>query len=355
MPVYNAEPYLAEAIDGILNQSYEHFELVICDNASTDRSAEIAKSKSAGSPKIRFYQNQWNIGFSGNMQKATSLAQGDFLLVHAADDVMLPGALQALVDSIQQAGGDPQELVICSDFFVINERGERRSRLTISRDACAHITVGLDGDNTLPQVENYKGRMLLKRQLATLSTFGWVGANLFSRRLYEQVEGCYSNHWINPDKQFMFKLLTLDPRVVWLRQPLFCYRLHETNQNAQQAATGILKYPLDEYAYTFEFPREFYEQYGPGKDAVIDWFVDRDCLETALRELAVGSRGLGFRYLCFALATYPERAWKNSKTLLALLVWLTGPLGRWLAGASYRSQFWRRWWRFPSTEGIDRR
>ncbi len=44
MPVYNGERYLAEAVDSLLAQTYEDFELIICDNASTDRTGEIARS-----------------------------------------------------------------------------------------------------------------------------------------------------------------------------------------------------------------------------------------------------------------------------------------------------------------------
>src|SRR2546428_2411871 len=47
MPVYNGERYLAEAVDSLLAQTYEDFEVIICDNASTDRTGEIARSYAA--------------------------------------------------------------------------------------------------------------------------------------------------------------------------------------------------------------------------------------------------------------------------------------------------------------------
>lgn len=346
MPVYNAGPYLTEAINGVLAQTYDNYELIICDNCSTDDSSVIAQVLAATSPRVRFVQNQWNIGFSGNLHKVTSLAQGDFLLVHAADDVALPQALERYVETIQEVDGDPGNLVVMSDVFLVSQKGERQSILTADPQSPQHLHLPLEGDGVVrPAIQIYRGNEILSQHLATLTTFGWLGSILFSRRLYARVEGYVNNQWINPDKHFGYKILSLDPDVIWLHEPLFHFRQHDTNQNSQQRASGVLKFPLDEYAYTIDFSSDFFKKYGPGKDAVVQRFIDSDCLETALREMAVGSRQLGFRHLCFALATYPSVAWRNKKTYWALLTWLTGPVGGLLARSMYRSNVWRRWWR----------
>ena len=57
MPLYNTERYLAEAIDGILGQTYDHLELIICDNCSTDRSLEIAQAYQEKDPRIHLVCN----------------------------------------------------------------------------------------------------------------------------------------------------------------------------------------------------------------------------------------------------------------------------------------------------------
>lgn len=339
MPVYNAAPYLAEALDGILGQSYPYLEIVICDNGSTDDSANIAQRFAAQDSRVRFYQNRWNIGFSGNMHKTTMLTRGDYLMVHAADDVMLPGVLEKYVETIRQIGGDPQDLVLMSDYYVVNQKGKRQSLVTLSADKQTHHILGLTDD--LPTGEHLAildGQAVLRQRFSMLLTFGWVGSILFSRRLYESVEGCYSNHWINPDKQFMFKLLSRNPRVLWLRQPLFHYRLHDFNQNAQQAESGTLKYLLDQYAFTFEFDNEYYQKFGNGRQATVEFFIEVDCLNTALREMAIGSRKLGFRHLCFGLAAYPDIVLRNPKTYAALIAWMCGPLLRPILSMLYRAK-----------------
>src|SRR3989442_1823225 len=70
MPVYNGERYLAEAVDSLLAQTYEDFELIICDNASTDRTGEIARSYAARDTRVRYARNEKNLGAGGEILPA---------------------------------------------------------------------------------------------------------------------------------------------------------------------------------------------------------------------------------------------------------------------------------------------
>lgn len=346
MPVYNAAPYLPQAIESILSQRYENLELVICDNCSTDASPIIAQQYASKDKRIHFYANQWNIGFSGNLQKCTSLVSGDFVLVHAADDFLLPNALEQYLGVVQENISCAENAVVSSDFLVVNQQGERLSRQTLDHTIIQHLHIDPKGDGIeRPMIQHYHGQDILSARFPILATIGWIGSTMFSKKLYDRVEGYFSNHWINPDKFFMFKLLSLNPDFFWLREAVACYRLHDFNQNSQQAATGILKFPMDQYAYTFEFSDAFMKEFGGGRQKMIYWFVDRECLGPSLREIAVGSRMMGFRYLCFGLATYPAVAFRNVKTYLALLAWITGPIGRLLSSIVYRSKIWRTAWR----------
>ncbi len=66
LPVYNGDNFLAEAIDSILRQTMEDFELIISDNASTDRTEEICREYAAGDSRIRYYRNESNLGAMAN-------------------------------------------------------------------------------------------------------------------------------------------------------------------------------------------------------------------------------------------------------------------------------------------------
>lgn len=343
VPVYNAGSYLEQAITRILEQSYTNIELLICDNGSTDRSTIIARDFASHDFRVRFVQNHWNIGYSGNVYKVTSMAKGDFILFHAADDLMESDALENYVKTIEKEPSENRSnLILLSDFYVINTSGEKGKVSFLDPSNRLSSSASLDAYEPSDTVLQYKGIDINKQYFSHLICFGWVGTVMFSRQLYDRVEGYISNHWINPDKFFMYKILSLDPDVRWLRKPLFSYRIHDTNQNSLQAQTGVLKYLLDEYAFTFEFSPDFYEQNSLGKDRIVRYFVEHDCLDLALVKMANGERKLGFRFLSFALATYPHVAWKILKTYVAVIVWLLGPIGVYIARLFYKSGSWTR-------------
>jgi len=87
LPVYNGGEYLAEAIESVLNQSFEGFELIIIDDGSTDQSAEIiAEYKDS---RIRFY-SQGNKGLSATLNRGILLAKGEFVARQDQDDICFP-------------------------------------------------------------------------------------------------------------------------------------------------------------------------------------------------------------------------------------------------------------------------
>ncbi|MCB0209224.1 MAG: glycosyltransferase family 2 protein [Anaerolineae bacterium] len=82
IPVYNAEPYVAEAIESVLAQSYNHIEIIAVDDGSTDNSAAVVKRF----PAVHYY-TQPNAGISATRNRGIKQAQGDFLAFLDADDV----------------------------------------------------------------------------------------------------------------------------------------------------------------------------------------------------------------------------------------------------------------------------
>lgn len=92
MPVYNAEKYLHEAIDSILNQTFHEFEFLIIDDGSTDNSAAIICSYS--DPRIRFVQNEKNEGLTFTLNKGTQLASCELIARMDADDISYPTRLE---------------------------------------------------------------------------------------------------------------------------------------------------------------------------------------------------------------------------------------------------------------------
>ncbi|NJD52501.1 MAG: glycosyltransferase [Candidatus Methanoperedens sp.] len=87
MPVYNAELYLKEAIESILNQTFEDFEFIIVDDASTDSSYKIIKEFSKKDDRIIILRNENNLGIAETRTKGTKYARGKYIAVADADDI----------------------------------------------------------------------------------------------------------------------------------------------------------------------------------------------------------------------------------------------------------------------------
>ncbi len=87
LPVYNGENYLEEAIRSILAQTYTHFELIISDNGSTDRTQEICEFYAERDLRIRYYRNKENLGAAWNYNQTFHLAKGKYFKWAAHDDI----------------------------------------------------------------------------------------------------------------------------------------------------------------------------------------------------------------------------------------------------------------------------
>lgn len=92
MPVYNAEKYIAEAIESILNQTYTDFEFLIINDGSTDNSLKIIESYK--DTRIRLINNETNIRLIATLNKGIDLARGKYIARMDADDISLPQRLE---------------------------------------------------------------------------------------------------------------------------------------------------------------------------------------------------------------------------------------------------------------------
>jgi glycosyltransferase involved in cell wall biosynthesis len=100
MAVFNAEPFLQESVNSILNQTLGDFEVVIVEDKSTDRSLEILKSYH--DPRIELVENPVNMGQTVSLMKGISMARGKYIARMDADDVCLPHRLQTQVNFLEQ-------------------------------------------------------------------------------------------------------------------------------------------------------------------------------------------------------------------------------------------------------------
>lgn len=121
LPVYNGERYLAAAIESILAQTFTDFELVLCDNASTDRTQAICTAFAARDPRVRYHRNATNVGAAGNFNLAFRLARGQFFKWAAHDDAHAPDYLARCVAALD---ADPSAVVAHTQAVVVDSKGD---------------------------------------------------------------------------------------------------------------------------------------------------------------------------------------------------------------------------------------
>jgi glycosyltransferase involved in cell wall biosynthesis len=121
LPVWNGDKYLRLALDSILQQDYTDFELIISDNASTDRTPEICQEFAAKDKRIRYSRNQTNIGARGNYNRVFELARGEFFKWASHDDEIHMSLLRRCFESFEHSA--PNAVLVFSKAEIIDESG----------------------------------------------------------------------------------------------------------------------------------------------------------------------------------------------------------------------------------------
>lgn len=121
LPVFNGEKYIKEALNSILNQTYQDFELIILDNASTDQTPQICREYASLDNRIRYYRNKKKLGASANHNKVFKLSRAKFFKWAAHDDVFDPDFILRCVGVLER----DSSIVLChSKTGCIDECGK---------------------------------------------------------------------------------------------------------------------------------------------------------------------------------------------------------------------------------------
>lgn len=133
MPVYNGAPYLAEAIESILRQTYEKLELLIINDGSTDRSVEIIKSYKDA--RIRLVHNQSKLKLIATLNKGLKLSRGEYIARMDSDDISRPERLQKQI-GFMEANTD---VGVCGTWFELIPSGEVVERPITNEEIKIHL------------------------------------------------------------------------------------------------------------------------------------------------------------------------------------------------------------------------
>lgn len=127
MGIYNCENSIEAAIESILQQTYDNWELIMCDDGSTDSTYSIAtKYMEKYSDKIVVLKNEKNLRLAATLNRCLGVAKGEYIARMDADDVCLPERLEKQVAFLDN---NPQYACVGSNMIVFDEYGDHGIRV----------------------------------------------------------------------------------------------------------------------------------------------------------------------------------------------------------------------------------
>ena len=238
LPVFNGEKYLRQALDSILAQTYQDFELIISDNASTDKTQQICREYAKRDSRIRYYRNKRNLGATRNHNRVFELSCGEYFKWASHDDLLAPEFLSRCVSVLNQ----DHSIVLChSKTGRINENGvvvgtydetiidsqnrhERFGEL-ISRDLCRMLlgVIRVDVLGMTPLMGGYiAADWNLLAEISLIGRLYMIPEVLFFRRVHADAYNVtyYSKPIVVPNYQKQLAWWTTDERKApWIVLP----------------------------------------------------------------------------------------------------------------------------------------
>jgi glycosyltransferase involved in cell wall biosynthesis len=224
MPVWNGATYVSDSIDSILAQTYDDFELLISDNASSDATAEICLRYDKLDPRIRYVRQQANIGANPNHTYVFRHSTSPYFKWAAHDDMLAPTFLEKCVRVLDSDEG----IINCTpDTLLIGEDGSSLQRST-------HDGVLVDGENiadlaSADVVERFAAAVLHAHSCEQI--YGVTRRTALERTLIMP-------SYVGGNKVLMVQL-SLVGRFCLLHEPLFYRRYHKSQGGSKDPGTSL--------------------------------------------------------------------------------------------------------------------
>jgi len=198
MPVYNAQQFLAEAIDSIIQQCFEDWELIIIDDGSTDTSASIINQYKDN--RIYCLKNEENLGLIKTLNRGVNYCNGEYIARMDADDIAMRDRLKLQVEFMDT---HPQYVMCGSNALVINNENEVTGK-----------------------IKNLTNNYYL--QVNLLFSVPFIHPSMIIRR-EALLENRYDEDYLHVEDYELWCRLSQKGKIANLSQYLLHYRWHNTN------------------------------------------------------------------------------------------------------------------------------
>lgn len=218
MPVFNGERYIEESLVALLEQTYEDFEIVICDNASTDGTEEICRAYAEKDDRIHYFRNRSNYGYVHNFNSVFRLSRGEYFKWCSSDDVCDPTYIERAVGLLD---GDPSIVLVFSLPVGIDENGRRLPYLP-----------GQINDKDWPDSVSSSDPVVRFRKL--VRHIWWVDAAFYGLMRADVLEQTSLHRAQRSGDQLLVTEMSLKGRLVEIPEELFFSRYHVNKTSAKQ-------------------------------------------------------------------------------------------------------------------------
>ena len=206
MPAYNSDKYIAQAIDSVIQQTYQNWELIIIDDCSSDNTSGITEQKIEKDSRIRLIKNEQNLGVSATRNKGVALSRGEWVAFLDSDDLWEKSKLEKQMKLAQAA---PAEFVFTGSSF-IDENGD-----------------SYEGILEVPDKVTYS--RLKRHNIISCSSV------LIKKHFFDKIK--MEKDHMHEDYAFWLKVLKTGAIAYGVNEPLLIYRISKTSRSGNKLKT----------------------------------------------------------------------------------------------------------------------
>lgn len=198
LPVYNGKKFISDAINSILKQTHENFELIIVNDCSTDSTSVIISKFATLDSRIKIITNPINKKLPASLNIGHQCATGDYITWTSDDNLYKPNAFETYLHHLQNS----MSHIVYTDFDLINDHG-----VVIKRSNLSEPEYLINGN--------------------------YVGASfLYKREVYESLKGYNEDLFLVEDYDFWLRAL-IKFKFTYVPESLYCYRSHADSLSSQ--------------------------------------------------------------------------------------------------------------------------
>lgn len=272
VPLYNARKYLQEAIDSVLAQTFQDFEIIVVDDCSTDDSWELASKLYGENDKVRLYRHEGNKTAGGARNTGLEHAKGKYIAFLDSDDLYMPETLEIMHKAAEKYGAE----VVHSPGCLISQGDQEQVRATDE-----FRTIIFDDMPTsekpvlINEDKDYRVEFWARRKL-----YGTIWNKLFRKDFLDEHHIRFEENLVpGQDAIFLFRCVFYARIYLWIPDIFYIYRRPATSVTRKKRDARFIARQAKNIAAKIKALDTYMGD--------IPWFSDKPEVQDKVREFAI--------------------------------------------------------------------